>query len=192
MRRLYHWVLSWAEHPQATVALFVLSFAEASFFPIPPDVLLIALCLGQPRRALWFAGVCTAGSICGAVGGYLIGTAVFETVGRPILEFYHLMDRFSDVQARYEQYGAWAVGIAGFTPIPFKVFTVAAGVFQIPVVGFVVASAISRGLRFGLVALLLKRWGEPAREFIDRHLGLLSVVFTVLLVGGFLALQLLF
>lgn len=190
MRRLYHWVLSWADHPQATYALFALSFAEASFFPIPPDVLLIALCLGRPRRALWFAGVCTAGSIAGAIGGYLIGQAVFETVGRPILEFYHLMDGFSDVQARYEEYGAWAVGVAGFTPIPFKVFTVAAGVFQIPVLGFVLASAVSRGLRFGLVALLLKHWGEPAREFIDRHLGVLSIVFVALLVGGFLVIRL--
>lgn len=184
-RRLYHWVLSWAEHPQGTWALFALAFAESSFFPIPPDVLLIALCLGRPRRAAWFAFVCTAGSVLGGLAGYAIGMGLYESVGRPILEFYGLTERYAEVQELYRRYDVWAVGIAGLTPIPYKVFTVTAGAFGISLPGFVVASIVGRGLRFGIVAALLRIWGEPAREFIDRHLGILTILFAVLLVGGF-------
>jgi len=184
-RRLYHWVLSWAEHPQGTWALFALAFAESSFFPIPPDVLLIALCLGRPRRAAWFACVCTAGSVLGGLAGYAIGMGLYESVGRPILEFYGLTERYVEVQDLYRRYDVWAVGIAGLTPIPYKVFTVTAGAFGISLPGFVLASIVGRGLRFGIVAALLRIWGEPAREFIDRHLGILTILFAVLLVGGF-------
>ncbi len=188
-RRLYHWVLSWAEHPQATGALFLLAFAESSFFPIPPDVLLIALCLGKPARSLWYAGVCTIGSVVGGLFGYWIGSAFFDSVGREILEFYGLMGRYADVQALYQKYDVWAVGIAGLTPIPYKVFTVTAGLFKISLPGFVAASIVGRGLRFFVVALVLRRWGEPAREFLDRHLNLLTVAFVVLLIGGFIVLR---
>lgn len=188
-RRLYRWVLSWADHRQATWALFALAFAEASFFPIPPDVLLIALCLGRPRRALWYAGICTAGSVLGGLAGYGIGHALYDTVGRSILEFYGLTDRYERVQELYRQYDVWAVGIAGFTPIPFKVFTVTAGLFGISLPGFVVAATVSRGLRFALVAGVLRLWGEPAREFIDRHLGILTILFVVLLIGGFVLIR---
>ena len=184
-RRLYWWVLSWAEHPQATWALFLLAFAESSFFPIPPDVLLIALCLGRPRRALFYAGVCTVGSVLGGLAGYAIGYAVYDSVGRPILEFYGLTERYAEVQALYRRYDVWAVGIAGLTPIPYKVFTVTAGAFRISLPGFVAASVVARGLRYGLVALILRLWGEPAREFLDRHLGILTILFAVLLIGGF-------
>lgn len=189
-RRLYHWVLSWAEHPQATWALFGLAFAESSFFPIPPDVLLIALCLGQPRRALWFALVCTAGSVTGGLAGYAIGMGLYESVGRPILEFYGLTEKYGEVQELYRRYDVWAIGIAGLTPIPYKAFTVTAGAFHISLPGFVAASILGRGLRFGLVAALLRIWGEPAREFIDRHLGILTILFAVLLVGGFVLVRL--
>jgi membrane protein YqaA with SNARE-associated domain len=189
-RRLYHWVLSWSEHPQATWALFALAFAESSFFPIPPDILLIALCLGRPDRSLWYALVTTVGSVTGGLGGYWIGSSVFDALGRPILEFYGLMDRYGDVQTLYRQYDVWAVGIAGLTPIPYKVFTVTAGAFKISLPGFLVASVVGRGLRFGLVAAVLRIWGEPAREFLDRHLGILTIVFAVLLVGGFLLVRL--
>lgn len=189
VRRLYHWVLSWAEHPQATWVLFLLAFAESSFFPIPPDVLLIALCLGKPARSLWYAGICTVGSVVGGLFGYWIGSAVFDTVGRQILEFYGLMDRYADVQALYRRYDVWAVGIAGLTPIPYKVFTVTAGLFKISLPGFVVASVVGRGLRFFVVALVLKRWGEPARRFLDRHLDLLSLTFVALLIGGFILIR---
>ncbi len=188
-RRLYHWCMSWADHPQATAVLFVMAFTEASFFPVPPDVLLIALCLGRPKRALWFAAVATVGSVAGALGGYAIGHTLFDTVGRPILEFYGLMTRYGVVQAMYQKYDVWAVGIAGLTPIPFKVFTVSAGAFDLQLPGFVAASAISRGLRFGAVALALRAWGDPARAFLDRHLEVLSVAFVALAVGGFLVIR---
>jgi membrane protein YqaA with SNARE-associated domain len=188
-RRLYHWVLSWAEHPQATWALFALAFAESSFFPIPPDVLLIALCLGQPRRAAWYALVCTTGSVLGGLAGYAIGMGLYESVGRPILEFYGLMEKYGEVQELYRRYDVWAVGIAGLTPIPYKAFTVTAGAFGISLPGFVAASIVGRGLRFGLVAALLRLWGEPAREFIDRHLGILTILFAVLLIGGFFVIR---
>lgn len=184
-RRLYHWVLSWADHPQGTWALFLLAFAESSFFPVPPDVLLIALCLGRPRRAAWYALVCTTGSVLGGLGGYAIGMSLYDAVGRPILEFYGLMEKYGEVQDLYRRYDVWAVGIAGLTPIPYKVFTVTAGAFGISIPGFVGASIVGRGLRFGIVAALLRLWGEPAREFIDRHLGILSILFVILLVGGF-------
>ncbi len=185
-RRLYWWVLSWAEHPQATWALFGVAFVESSIFPIPPDVLLVALCLGKPRRAFFYAAVCTAGSVIGGMAGYAIGYALYDAVGRPILEFYGLTERYAEVQALYRRYDVWAVGIAGFTPIPFKAFTVTAGAFGISFPGFVAASLVSRGLRFTIVCAILKRWGEPARVFLDRHLGLLTIVFAALLVGGFL------
>lgn len=188
-RRLYHWVLTWAEHPQATWALFALAFAESSFFPIPPDVLLIALCLGEPRRALWFAVVCTAGSVTGGLAGYAIGMGLYESVGRPILEFYGLTEKYGEVQELYRRYDVWAIGIAGLTPIPYKAFTVTAGAFGISIPGFIAASILGRGLRFGLVAALLRIWGEPAREFIDRHLGILTILFAVLLVGGFIVIR---
>ena len=188
-RRLYHWVLSWAEHPQATWALFALAFAESSFFPIPPDVLLIALCLGQPRRAWWYAAVCTTGSVLGGLAGYAIGMGLYESVGRPILEFYGLMEKYGEVQELYRRYDVWAVGIAGLTPIPYKAFTVTAGAFGISLPGFVAASIVGRGLRFGIVATLLRIWGEPAREFIDRHLGILTILFAILLVGGFFVIR---
>lgn len=182
-------MLSWAEHPRAAWALFALAFAESSFFPVPPDVLLIALCLGRPRRALWFAGVCTVGSVLGGLAGYAIGYALYDSVGRPILEFYDLTDRYAQVQALYRRYDVWAVGIAGLTPIPYKVFTVTAGLFEISLVGFLAASIVSRGLRFTLVAALLRLWGEPARAFLDRHLGILTIVFAILLIGGFLVVR---
>ncbi|MGH9322213.1 MAG: YqaA family protein [Vicinamibacteria bacterium] len=188
-RRLYHWVLSWAEHPQATWALFLLAFAESSFFPIPPDILLIALCLGKPARSLWFASVCTVGSVLGGLFGYWIGSVFFDSAGRQILEFYGLMDKYAEVQELYRKYDVWAVGIAGLTPIPYKVFTVTAGLFKISLPGFVAASVAGRGLRFFLVALVLKRWGEPAREFLDRHLNVLTIAFVVLLIGGFALLR---
>ena len=184
-RRLYWWVMAWAEHPRGTWALFALAFAESSFFPVPPDVLLIALCLGRPRRALWFAGVCTVGSVLGGLAGYAIGYLLYDSVGQPILEFYGLTERYEEVRALYRRYDVWAVGIAGFTPIPYKVFTVTAGAFAISLPGFVAASVVSRGLRFALVAAILRVWGEPARAFLDRHLGLLTILFAALLVGGF-------
>ncbi len=183
--RIYRWVLSWADHPQATWALAALAFAESSFFPIPPDVLLMALCLGRPRKAFWYATVCTVASVAGGLFGYWIGAAFYDALGRPILEFYDLLDKYREVQDLYRRWDVWAVGIAGLTPIPYKVFTVTAGVFGISIPGFIAASFVGRGIRFFVVAAALRKWGKPARRFLDRHLGILSILFVVLLIGGF-------
>jgi membrane protein YqaA with SNARE-associated domain len=191
VRRLYDWVLHWADKPSGPAALFGLSFAESSFFPIPPDVLLIALALGKPRRAFWYATLCTLGSVLGGLLGYYIGVALFEQVGRPILEWYNAMEKFEVVGELYRENLIVALGTAGFTPVPYKVFTIAGGAFAIPLLPFIVISAISRGLRFFLVAALIFFFGPPIKAFIDRYFNLLSIAFVVLLVGGFLLVRVL-
>ena len=188
LRRLYNWVLSWAHHPHAQTALFALAFAEASFFPVPPDVLLIAIALGLPKRAFRFAGIATIGSVIGGLAGYAIGYGLMASVGQWILNVYHLQAQFDRIRELYLQYDVWAVGVAGFTPIPYKVFTIAAGAFDMDPLRFTVASIISRGARFFLVAALIYHYGATIKEFIDRYFNLLTVVFTALLVGFFVVL----
>lgn len=189
MRRLYDWVLSWADSRYGTGALGALSFAESSFFPVPPDVLLIALCLGRPRRAWWYAAVCSAASVLGGILGFALGLWFFDAVGERIIEFYGVAERYDEVARLYDTYSGWAVGIAGFTPIPYKVFTIAAGVFRIHFGVFVLASALSRSARFFLVAGLIRWFGPSIKPFIDRYFNLLAILFVVLLVGGFLLLK---
>ncbi len=188
-RRLYDWVLHWAETPYGVPALFILAVAESSFFPIPPDVLLIALAMGLPKRALYFALVCAIGSVIGGVLGYGIGLFLFDSIGKPIIEAYGLMDKFELIQGYYQQYAAWAVGIAGFTPIPYKVFTITAGLCQINFLVFIIASAISRSARFFIVAGLIYLFGKPIKRFIDKYFNLLSILFVILLIGGFVLLK---
>lgn len=192
LRRLYHWVLGWADRPGGTWALFGIAFAEASFFPIPPDVLLVPLALGRVRRSLWFAFVCTAGSVLGAIAGYAIGAFLFASIGRPILELYDGVDQFAHLGQLFDENLLLTLGTAGFTPIPFKVFTIAAGAFAVSFPAFVAISALSRGARFFLVAGLIRAFGEPIRAFIERYFNLLTVAFVVLLVLGFLAVSFLF
>ncbi len=189
VRRLYDWVLSWAESPYGSTALFVLAFIEASFFIVPPDVLLIALCVGKPRRSLHFAAICTVGSVLGGSFGYLIGHQLYELIGRPIIEFYDAGEAFQRVGELYRDNLVLALGTAGFTPIPYKVFTIAAGAFAVPFVPFLVISAVSRAARFFLVAGLIRAFGPQIRDFIDRYFNLLSVLFVVLLVAGFFVLK---
>jgi membrane protein YqaA with SNARE-associated domain len=189
VRVLYDWVLSWADRPSGPWALSAFAFAESSFFPIPPDVLLIPLCLSMPSRALWFATLSTVFSVLGGMFGYLLGAVAFDLIGRPILDFYGLMDGFARLQEWYQTYDAWAVGVAGFTPIPYKVFTVTAGFVKLNFPVFVVASTIGRGGRFFLVAILLRLFGEPMKEFIDRYFNWLTLVVAVLFVGGFIVLR---
>jgi membrane protein YqaA with SNARE-associated domain len=189
VRRLYNWVLSWAESPYGSTALFVLAFVEASFFIVPPDVLLIALCVGKPRRSLHFAAICTVGSLLGGSFGYLIGHQLYELIGRPIIDFYDASEAFQRVGELYRANLVLALGTAGFTPIPYKVFTIAAGAFAVPFVPFLVISAVSRAARFFLVAGLIRALGPQIRDFIDRYFNLLSVVFVVLLVAGFVVLK---
>ena len=189
IRRLYDWVIHWAATPYGIPALFLLAFAESSFFPIPPDVLLIALALGIPSKSFRFATFCTIGSVLGGMLGYYIGMAFFELAGVRILEFYGAMDKFEMVREMYSRYDVWFVGAAGFTPIPYKVFTIAAGAFSMDFIRFVVVSALSRGARFFIVAGLIWKFGERIKLFIDKYFNLLSMLFFIILVAGFLVVK---
>lgn len=184
-RRLYDWVLSLAHHRHSTTALFLLSFAESSFFPIPPDVLQIALTLERRGRAFYYAAVSTIASVLGGLAGYLIGWGVWELVRDFFFRVVFNEAVFHKVEGLYQTYDFWCIFAAAFTPIPYKVFTIAAGVFHIALVPFVLASAVGRAGRFFLVAALLWKFGPPIRSFIEKYFNLLSIVFTVLLVGGF-------
>ncbi len=192
VRRLYDWVLRWAETPYGSWALLVLAFCESSFFPIPPDVLLIALAISIPKRAFYYALLCSVGSVVGGMFGYLIGQEFMELIGMPIIRFYGVMDHYDSIQALYQRYDAWAVGIAGFTPIPYKVFTISAGAFKINFLVFLIASTVSRSARFFLVGSLIFFFGPPIRAFIDRYFEILAMAVVVLLVIGFAALKLIF
>jgi len=191
LRGLYDWAFRLAETRYALWALALISFVESSVFPIPPDLLLIPLVLARPHRAWLIAGVCTAASVMGGFAGYAIGYFLFEAIGQPILEFYGYLDRFTDFQGLYNEWGAWIVAGAGVTPFPYKVITIASGVTHLDPWVFGGASVLSRGLRFFIVAALLWKWGEPMRAFIERRLGLLAALAFALLLGGFLALKLL-
>lgn len=188
LRALYDWTMGLASKPYALWALAVVAFLESSVFPIPPDVLMIPMILACPRRAWLIAGVALVASVLGGLMGYYIGYGLFENVGRPVLEFYGKGDKFDSFAARYNEYGAWAVLVAGVTPFPFKVITIASGATQLSLGVFVVSAIVARALRFFLVAGLLWRFGEPIRDFIERRLGLVFVVFCALLIGGFLVL----
>ncbi|MEM6422502.1 MAG: YqaA family protein [Pseudomonadota bacterium] len=187
LRSLYDWTMAQATKPHALWILAAVSFIESSVFPIPPDVLLIPMVLAAPHRAWWIATVCTIASVAGGLAGYGLGWGAFETVGRPVLEFYGKMAYFDDFQARFEEWGAWIVFGAGVTPFPYKVITIASGTVSLDLVVFTLASFAARGLRFFLVAALLKYVGPPIREFIEARLGLVFTVSFVLLIGGFVA-----
>jgi len=186
LRKLYDWVLHWAETPYGSWALFLLAFAESSFFPVPPDVLLIALAISIPAKAFRYALICSLGSLLGGVAGYMIGYQFMDLVGFRIVDFYGFAEQYQAVGNLYKRYNAWAVGIAGFTPIPYKVFTISAGAFKINFVIFVIASAISRSARFFLVGWLIYKFGPGIRLFIDRYFNVLAFVFVALLIGGFI------
>jgi membrane protein YqaA with SNARE-associated domain len=167
--------------------LAAVSFVESSFFPIPPDVMLIPMILAQPRRAFWIALVCTLASVAGGFLGYAIGYWVLEGVGRPVLEFYGQTRNLEAFQATFQEYGWWIIVIKGATPIPYKLITIASGAAHFPLLSFTVASIISRGMRFFLVAALLWKFGPPIRAFVEERLTLVTTAFVVLLVGGFVA-----
>lgn len=192
LRKSYDWVLHWSETPYGPAALFLVAFIESSFFPIPPDVLLIALALGLPKKSFRFALMCTIGSVLGGMFGYYIGMTFFDLIGQRILDFYGAMARFEQVQELYRQYGVWVVGIAGFTPIPYKVFTIASGVFSMNFPLFVVVSFFSRGARFFIVAGLIWKFGEPIKSFIDKYFNVLSIAFFVILILGFVVIKMIF
>lgn len=189
LRSLYDWTISLASSPYALVALAIVSFAESSFFPIPPDVMLIPMIIATPHRAWLIAGVCTIASVLGGAFGYWIGATLYDSVGLPVLEFYGKTDKFDDFALRYNEWGAWAVLLGGLTPLPYKLFTILSGSTGLNLGIFMVASLVARGLRFFIVAALLWKFGEPIREFIEKRLGLMFTLFCVLLIGGFFVLR---
>ena len=192
LRNLYDWVLHWSETKYGLPALFFIAFIESSVFPIPPDVLLIALAFGAPTKAFRFALACTFGSVLGGMFGYFIGMAFYDVIGIRILEFYGFLDKFSMAKGLYDKYDVWIVAIAGFTPIPYKVFTIASGVFGMNFPEFVIVSFFSRGARFFIVAALIWKFGAPIKKFIDKYFDILSIAFVVILVLGFILVKLLF
>jgi len=185
LHRLYEWTLDWLQTPYGVWVLFLVAVAESSFFPIPPDVFLMALCISSPKRSLRYAGICAAGSVLGGILGYGLGFWFMDLIGSRIIELYGLADKYQLVQGLYQKYDAWAVGIAGFTPLPYKVFTISAGAFKINFPTFVVVSLVSRSARFFLVAGLIYRYGAPIRTFIERYLNLLTIALLGLLIAGF-------
>jgi membrane protein YqaA with SNARE-associated domain len=193
IRALYAWVEGFAARPGALWALFLIAFAESSFFPVPPDVLLIALAVAMPARSLRFAAVCAVGSVIGGLLGYYIGHELMELVGRRIVAFYHAESYWLRVEEAYRgPVGVWFLVAAAFTPIPYKVATIAAGATLMPLLPFVAASAIGRAARFFLVAGLILKFGPSIKVFIDKYFDKLSIAFLVLLVLGFLAVKYVF
>lgn len=192
MRRLYDWMMEKARGPRAPVALGLVSFAESSFFPIPPDVMLVPMVLADRSKAWWYATLATITSVIGGIVGYAIGYFLLESVGKPILGFYGKLEAIEVLRRFFEQWGVLAILIKGATPIPYKVVTISAGVAEMNLAAFVIASIGARAMRFYLVAGLLYWFGEPIRRFIERRLMLVTSVAAVLLVAGFLAIRLLF
>ena len=191
LRRLYDGVLALAASRNAPVWLAVISFTESSFFPIPPDTLLLPMCLARPQRALRLALICTVASVAGGAFGYFIGFALFETLGRSLIEFYGIQGRFEAFRATFAEYGVWIILGKGLTPIPYKFVTVAAGLAHFDFTTFMLASVVTRGGRFFLIAILLHFYGEKVRDFIERRLTLVTTLTLVGIIGGFLLLKLL-
>ncbi len=185
LRKLYDWTISLAQTRHAERALAAVSFAESSFFPVPPDVLLIPIVIAKPQRWIRIALLCTIASILGAILGYAIGMFLYETIGKPILGFYGKEDAFEQIAAWYNKWGGWGVFFAALTPFPYKVLTIFSGATGLNFVIFILVSIVGRAGRFFLVAWLLGRYGEPIRLFIEKYLGLLTAAFLVLLFGGF-------
>ena len=189
VRQIYEWVIGWAKSPYSTWALFVIAFVESSFFPIPPDVLLITLAVAIPARAFRYASVCTLGSILGGALGYLIGHQFYDILGAPIITLYAAHSHYEELQGLYQRYDAFAVAVAGITPIPYKIATITAGFFDIDFSRFMLASIVSRSARFFLIGLLIRLFGPLIRSFIEKYFELLTIVLFLLLIAGFVILE---
>lgn len=187
LRGLYDWTLSLAKRRDALWVLAFISFIESSVFPITPQVMLIPMVLARPDRAWLIAGVCTAASVAGGVAGWGIGYALFEEIGRPVLELYGKADAFAEISQRFREHGAEAVLVAAVTPFPYKVVTIASGAAQLSLAVLVGASIIGRGIQFFMVAAILWKFGPPARAFIEERLGFVTTVLVLAIVGGFIA-----
>ena len=200
LRKLYNWVLHFAETPYGVPALFILSFSEASFFPVPPDVLLIALSLGYRKKAFKFAFICSIASVAGGLAGYSIGHFLWwdgENYNAVANFFFNNVPGFTEgifqqIKSQYNHYGLMIIFTAGFTPIPYKIFTISAGAFDISLPLFLIASAISRSARFFLVSILIWKYGEKINYFIDRYFNLLSIIFVITLVGSYILINFVF
>jgi membrane protein YqaA with SNARE-associated domain len=190
LRKLYYWTLHWADTKYALPALVTLSFIESSFFPVPPDVLLMAMCFATPRKWLSYAFWCTVASVLGGILGYYIGWGLWETVGQPIVAFYHGDAVMDQVKRWYEAYGFFGVLIAAITPIPYKVFTIASGVLRFDLVQLIVASILGRGLRFFVVAGLIRWFGPRIKPFLEKHFELATIAMLALAVLGVVAIKL--
>ena len=185
LRRLYDWTINLAGHKHAIIALALIALIESSIFPIPPDILLIPIVLAMRDRAWFVASVCTIASVIGGVLGYGIGFFMYEQIGKPILDLYNYTIKFSEFQNVYNQWGAWSVFFAGVTPFPYKVITILSGMTGLSLPVFILASIIARGARFFIIAALLWKYGDPIKEFIERRLGALFILFVIILLGGF-------
>jgi len=192
LKRLYNWTLSLSESPRAPYALGAVSFAESSFFPIPPDVMLLPMALARPEKAWTYAAICTITSVLGGIVGYMIGALLFDSLGQWLISVYGLGDKFETFQATYQKWGHWIILIKGFTPIPYKLVTIASGLAAYDFFWFVVLSIITRGARFFFLAGILNRYGVPLRRFIEDNLAAVATVVIVAIVGGFAAVKFLF
>ncbi len=189
MKRLYQWMIEAAAKKNALWILGIVSFIESSFFPIPPDIMLIPMVVSQPQKAWKIAGVATFASVVGGYLGYAIGYYGYDVIAKPLLSFYGYLEQFENFKQYYNEYGAWIVFAAGITPFPYKVITIASGVVAMNLVTFGLASIVARGLRFFMVAGLLYFFGESIKKFIEKHFNLLSILFFILLFGGFLLIK---
>ncbi len=189
MNYMYDWAMRASRSKYALYVLAVISFVESSFFPIPPDILLIPMILAARQRAWLIAGVCTIASVMGGWFGYAIGMFLYDVVALPILEFYGYVAKFDDFRQYYNDWGAWIVFGAGITPFPYKVITIASGVSGLDIWTFSIASILARGFRFFLIAALLWKYGKKMEDFIVKNLGWLSILFFVLLLGGFVLIK---
>lgn len=190
MRALYDWAIRMVESKYALPILIAVSFVESSFFPIPPDILLIPLVLIRRKEAFKIALYCTISSVLGGYFGYFIGDVLYDSVGLWLLNHYHAVEQFDKFTAQYHEYGAWIVFMAGLTPFPYKIITIASGVVHLDLIVFTIASVLARGIRFFFIAWLLWKYGEPMKKFIEKNLGWLSVIFFVLLIGCFYLIKL--
>lgn len=187
LQKTYNWMMRSASHKNAPAALAAVSFAESSFFPIPPDIMLIPMILAQRSKAWAYATLATISSVLGGVAGYAIGYYIFEYIGEPILNFYGYGTKFAEAKSLFNDWGVWILIAKGWTPFPYKILTISAGAFHMPLLPFILASVVARAMRFFLVAGLLYWFGEPIRDFIERRLSLVTTVFLVLLISGFVA-----
>ena len=192
LRKLYDWVLALGKHRHAPWALAGISFAESSVFPIPPDILLIPMVLANRKKWIFYASICLIASILGAYLGYLIGSLLYESIGRPILAFYGKQDAFQKITEWNDRWGGWGILLAAVTPFPYKVITIFSGFTNISLVQFTIVSIIGRGLRFFAVSGLIYFFGEPIKEFIEKRLGLLFTAAMVMLIGGFIVVKFMF